>query len=102
MASACAIMNQSNKKSKSTPLKMMCGVVHAVQSITTRLWAPNCHFVDDRCEEKYGCNGLIGHLLFDEVKLNSDMAWNCPTNKVVGFCMHGGKLDLKYQLRFLI
>jgi hypothetical protein len=60
-----------------------------------------CWFVDDRYKDKYG-RGLMGHLLFDEVKLKSDMAWNCRTNKVVGFCTHGGKLDLKDQLRSLI
>jgi hypothetical protein len=44
MASACAhgkIANQSNKESKSTPFKTMCGVVHASELIMARLWAPN-------------------------------------------------------------
>ena len=46
---------------------------------------------------------MHGHLLFNKMKLKSDVCWNCMTNKVTGFASKDGDaLSLSDDLASLV
>jgi hypothetical protein len=47
---------------------------------------------------------IMGHLLFDEMKLEKDIYWNCSNNKCAGFARSGpgDTIDLKESIRELL
>ena len=48
---------------------------------------------------------VLGHLMTDEMKLQSEIWWNCKTNKMVGFASSGlntDGLDLANELKKML
>jgi hypothetical protein len=44
----------------------------------------------------------LGHLMVDEIKLKSDLAFNCKNNEFIGFVANNGTIDLREEFASLL
>jgi hypothetical protein len=55
-----------------------------------------CRYKDERLHGK-SKDGEAGHMMVDEIKLKSDIAFNCKNNEVIGFVANKGTIDLREE-----
>jgi hypothetical protein len=60
-----------------------------------------CRFKDERLRGKESA-GMIGHLMADEIKLKSDIAYNCRNKEIIGFVGNKGSLNLREEFANLL
>ena len=60
-----------------------------------------CRYKDERLRRK-SKEGEAGHLMVDEIKLKSDLAFNCKNNEVIGFVANSGTIDLRAEFASLL